>query len=267
MPSTRNSRRGDLGVRQTRTDQSQYFALPRTQARRLAPSPPRPGHPAATSPCTQLGDHPLRDLRRQVRGAVGDSLQSGDQLARVARLQQEPTRTVTQRPRDVGVLGERRQHHDRRLRNTSAGSRRRPPGRPSAASGCPVRRRPADAAVRASIASSPSAASATTSMASSVAEDRPYAGANHRLVVGQQNPDHRVLSGVGETEPVCTIVLVHQHAPGETQPVDIGDRERLGGPVVPAAPITWRGDSSPIGGSIISIAGSALRRRSRIGRA
>ena len=144
-----------------------------------------PGQPAAGQP----RDHPLRHLRREERGPVGDGVDAGQQLARVARLQQEPARAEPERALDVLVLAERGQHDDagRGQQPPDLGGRAQAvqPGHPDVeqhdvrvrGEGLGDRRTPVggfgddlDPRVR--------------------AEDRRHPRPHQRLVVGQHDPDH-----------------------------------------------------------------------------
>ena len=125
---------GDLRVGQSGADQGQHLPLAVGEALDRS----RAAAPRASRPPRELGDDALGDLGRQVGGAVGDRVHAGDELARVAGLEQEPARPHVERLGDVVVLAEGGQHDHGRLRRGPARSRRRPRGRRAGASGCPA---------------------------------------------------------------------------------------------------------------------------------
>ena len=175
--------RGDLGVREALGEEPQHLELAR---RELGERRWRGGRRAAR----ELVDQAAGDGRGEERASLGDDLDRGQQPLLGRILEQEPARAGAQRVVDDVVEVEGREHEDARARLVdddrvaSPRSRRRPAcGRPSA-------RRPVGARPRASPPRRRRRASPTTSIPGSPREDEAEAGADERLVVREQDPDH-----------------------------------------------------------------------------
>ena len=139
----------------------------------------------------ELPDHAPRDGRREQRVAGGDGADRGEQLLGRVVLEHEAARAGAQRLVDVLVEVERRQDQDPRGCRRRRGSAASPRGRRARACGCPSARRRAEA--RGLLDRLEPVARLGDDLDVRLArEQHPEAGADHRLVVGDEDADrHR----------------------------------------------------------------------------
>ena len=197
--SADDERVGDLGVRQAPRDQPQHLRSREVRTRRAR----RLGGRRAGG---EALDQPRVTDGREQRAAVRDHADRGDQLLLGRVLEQEAARPGAQRLVDVLVEVERGQHeHPRtpvRRRRGSAGS---PRCRPCRASGRPSARRRGPARGR---ARPPRRRRRPRRRPRCPARSRIIRkpGAHQRLVVGEQDADHRGSSGSTRADRVAALV-------------------------------------------------------------
>ena len=202
--SLTNSSCRDLGVGEPARHQPQHLAARGRSARRAPPA----------RSCPVRGRRTKSSTSRRV--SAGASRASPAATVRTPRraasrgdvLEQEAARAGAQRLVDVLVEVERGQHqHLRRAARPSAAGAS-PRSRRGRACGCPSGRRRAAARARARPRRAPSAASPTTSRSSSASRISAEPGPHERLVVGDQDADHRS----SEREPCAHDEAAVRHA-------------------------------------------------------